>query len=240
MAEVMNSSGSMVRARLRLVLIIRIRLPRIRSGARVPMRSVTWVRRWTPAGEADEQLPRLEPVQVTEGEGLNLANLCFAQVAGDALADLHGEQAVADSEGRAQSRGGEHDEGGVEDNRLVMRGDPLVDDPFNQAGDGQVHERDRGALQRSRLSPLIRPGRPKLGSPAISLRCSALQLSIVGNIAAYTLNVSVVHPVEPGAAQELSVSLGYWGVGDLELAGRSATFGASAIWACRGGSPCLP
>ena len=34
----------MVSARLGLVLTIRIRLPTIRSGARVPMRSVIWVR----------------------------------------------------------------------------------------------------------------------------------------------------------------------------------------------------
>jgi hypothetical protein len=114
------------------------------SGARVPMRSVTWVRRWTPAGEADEQLPRLEPVQVTEGEGLNLANHCFAQVAGDALADLHGEQVVGDGEGRAQGGDGEHDQGGVEDDGLVVRGDTLIDDSLDQARDGQVHDHHRG------------------------------------------------------------------------------------------------
>ena len=47
MAEVTSSSGSMVSARLRLVLIIRMRLPTISSGARVPMRSEIWTTRWT-------------------------------------------------------------------------------------------------------------------------------------------------------------------------------------------------
>jgi len=64
MAEVMTSSGSIVRARLRLVLIIRIRLPRMISVARVPRRSVTRMTLWTPAGEADEQVARPEPIQV--------------------------------------------------------------------------------------------------------------------------------------------------------------------------------
>ncbi len=43
MAEVTSSSGSMVMASAGAVLTIRIRLPIISNGARVPMRNVVWV-----------------------------------------------------------------------------------------------------------------------------------------------------------------------------------------------------
>jgi hypothetical protein len=89
-------------------------------------------------------VPGLEPVQVAEGEGLDLAEQRLAQVAGDALPDLHREQVVGDGEGGAEDGDAEHDEGGLEDDGLIVRGDALVDDPFDQAGDGQVHDHHRG------------------------------------------------------------------------------------------------
>ena len=46
-AEVTINRGSIAKARVRLVLIIRIRLPTIRSGARVPIRREISTTRWT-------------------------------------------------------------------------------------------------------------------------------------------------------------------------------------------------
>ena len=99
--EVTSSSGSMVSARLRLVLNIRIRLPIISSGARVPMRSEIWTSALDGAGvagQAHHQLAGGEAVEVAVGEGLDLEEQRLAQVAGHAFAHLDREDVVADGD----------------------------------------------------------------------------------------------------------------------------------------------
>ncbi len=62
-ASVIASSGSMVSASLELVLNIKIRLPIISSGARVPMRSETCVRRCTALASLERRTSRLPVVK---------------------------------------------------------------------------------------------------------------------------------------------------------------------------------
>ncbi len=76
------------------MLIIRIRLPIISSGARVPMRSETWTKRWTALMSLVRRTissPGLQAVEVAERERLDLEEERLAQVACHALAHLDRE-----------------------------------------------------------------------------------------------------------------------------------------------------
>ena len=129
------------------MVTIRMRLPIIRSGARVPIRSEICTSRWTALASLVRRTiswPVFCSVEVGEGEGLDPGEKRLAQVAGHALAHLDGEDVVADGEQGAQQRDAEHQQRGLDDDLLVVPPDPLIDDPLDQPGDRQVHEDQRG------------------------------------------------------------------------------------------------
>ena len=131
MTEVTSSSGSMVSARLGLVLNIRIRLPIISSGARVPMRREIWTRRLHGAdiaGQAHHQLPGLLLVKVAKRKVLDLEEERFPQIARHAFPHLHGQDAVADRDHGAQDGDADHDQRRSGGQPLVVLVDALVDD----------------------------------------------------------------------------------------------------------------
>jgi len=113
----------MVSARLRLVLIIRIRLPIIKSGARVPMRSETWVKRWrvlASLGEADHHCPAsFARSAVAIGKGLYLEESASRRSSAT-LSPTCTESVVADGDQRAYCEISEHQQRGLDDDGLVV------------------------------------------------------------------------------------------------------------------------
>ncbi len=95
------------------VLNIRMMLPIIKSGARVPMRKDNLkqaLNHTGVVGEANHQLPGLQPIQVAERKGLDLEEDRLTHIAAHPFADLDRVVIVADGKDGIQDRNAQHQE----------------------------------------------------------------------------------------------------------------------------------
>ena len=106
------------------------------------------------AGQADDEKARLHPVQIAVRKCLNLAEKRLAQIAGHPLSNLNGQEIIEDGDNRAEDRDDEHQQGRSNDDARIVAGDPLVDDPLDETGNGQVHDDEQNQAEKSGGGPL--------------------------------------------------------------------------------------
>lgn len=142
-------------ARRASVLYIRISEPAISSGARVPIRRNTWVRRLDNGGIAAQphhQLAGVEFIEVAVRESLNAHKQRFAQVARDAFTGQNRKIIVTERKQSACNRNAKHDRGSFVDNLVISGMDAIVNNPLHQARDGQIHEHHGGQQEQRALA----------------------------------------------------------------------------------------